>query len=578
MKAENIVRNYAFLSSPSSPNRLLLQKGNSVLLPSFKRITTLNLRHVGKNIYETSTINRDIGYTKTLSAAMISELHNLKFSENIVPLLLQKITDATSFFQHLMWPWLSLILITFLSHFLETSVLMKKLSLNAPLISFFTAALLSNLNLLPPSHNAFDACWNIILPMSLSFACFSIFQSTAISWKRDTKGNLFNVQMETQSKDKRNRNYMKKFGEVFLIGSFGSFIGAFLAFFVSTKLNLFPGTSSVLIAKCCGTICSTYIGGTVNFFQTARVIGLSDDTTILGTMAAADCLIMSLYFSLITSLLKSKQIQDFFYTESRAKEKSKTNFVDLGIDEEIENYSVKKECRNEKNISSLPAEAYVNFKGYRMIMELLLGFFCAKSSSSIESFLGLSGLSALLIVLLSFICSRILIFERLSTKLVPSKYLVTSEEYSMNLLSNQRRKKVNSTFIEETSSNLSSFFYTAFFVGIGSSARLSSFLSMGPSSVILMMITLIIHLTTLFLPSLVNILFRGRHSSWTLSELCISSNANIGGPSTAAAMAGSIPQTKHLVIPASLWGTFGYAIATSIGVFLNSILQKYFCS
>lgn len=124
-------------------------------------------------------------------------------------------------------------------------------------------------------------------------------------------------------------------------------------------------------------------------------------------------------------------------------------------------------------------------------------------------------------------------------------------------------------------SNLSSLFYTSFFVGIGASARLSLFFSMGPSSVFLMMITLIVHLMTLFIPSLVNIYLKGRHSPWTLNELCISSNANIGGPSTAAAMAGSMSKTKYLIIPASLWGTFGYAIATSIGVTLTTVLQKF---
>merc|ERR1712146_157035 len=162
------------------------------------------------------------------------------------------------------------------------------------------------------------------------------------------------------------------------------------------------------------------------------------------------------------------------------------------------------------------------------------------------------------------------------------KYLIHSNHFanmrkSKNNNEQTSIKQENPRHTEESSSQLSSLFYTAFFVGIGSSARLSSFLSMGPSSVFLMIITLFVHLTTLFTPSIVNIFVKGKTSPWTLNELCISSNANIGGPSTAAAMAGSMPQTKYLIIPASIWGTFGYAIATSVGVFLNKILQRYFC-
>ena len=56
-----------------------------------------------------------------------------------------------------------------------------------------------------------------------------------------------------------------------------------------------------------------------------------------------------------------------------------------------------------------------------------------------------------------------------------------------------------------------------------------------------------------------------------LAELIIASNANIGGPTTAAAMASS-KQWNKLVTPAILCGTLGYVIATFIGVALTKLL------
>lgn len=54
--------------------------------------------------------------------------------------------------------------------------------------------------------------------------------------------------------------------------------------------------------------------------------------------------------------------------------------------------------------------------------------------------------------------------------------------------------------------------------------------------------------------------------------LVIASNANMGGPTTTAAMA--VARKWHvLVIPAILCGTLGYAVATFIGVAVGFWLQ-----
>jgi uncharacterized membrane protein len=56
-------------------------------------------------------------------------------------------------------------------------------------------------------------------------------------------------------------------------------------------------------------------------------------------------------------------------------------------------------------------------------------------------------------------------------------------------------------------------------------------------------------------------------------ELYLASNANVGGPTTAAAMA-QAKQWPKLVLPALLVGILGYATATAIALGLGPILLR----
>ena len=53
----------------------------------------------------------------------------------------------------------------------------------------------------------------------------------------------------------------------------------------------------------------------------------------------------------------------------------------------------------------------------------------------------------------------------------------------------------------------------------------------------------------------------------------VASNANIGGPGTAGSFASMIGRPA-LVFPAAVWGTVGYAIASTIGIKVWQILSK----
>jgi uncharacterized membrane protein len=103
-----------------------------------------------------------------------------------------------------------------------------------------------------------------------------------------------------------------------------------------------------------------------------------------------------------------------------------------------------------------------------------------------------------------------------------------------------------------------------FFAAIGASANIGIVLRVGPLLFVFAAVILTIHLLT--------ILAAGRLLKLDLAEIVIASNANMGGPTTAAAMAVA-RRWQTLVIPAILCGTLGYAVATFIGVAVGHWLR-----
>jgi len=103
-----------------------------------------------------------------------------------------------------------------------------------------------------------------------------------------------------------------------------------------------------------------------------------------------------------------------------------------------------------------------------------------------------------------------------------------------------------------------------FFAAIGASANIGVVLRVGP--------ILMVFAATILLVHLVLILLAGKAMGLDLVEIVIASNANMGGPTTAAAMAVA-RRWESLVIPAILCGTLGYATATFIGVAVGRWLR-----
>ena len=112
-------------------------------------------------------------------------------------------------------------------------------------------------------------------------------------------------------------------------------------------------------------------------------------------------------------------------------------------------------------------------------------------------------------------------------------------------------------------SELGTILMMVFFGAIGASANIAVVLRQGPILFIFAAVILLVHLAF--------ILAAGWLLKLDLAEIVIASNANMGGPTTAAAMA-TAKRWKLLVTPAILCGTLGYAIATFIGAALGTWL------
>ncbi len=111
---------------------------------------------------------------------------------------------------------------------------------------------------------------------------------------------------------------------------------------------------------------------------------------------------------------------------------------------------------------------------------------------------------------------------------------------------------------------MGAFLMQIFFAVIGASANVAVVLRVGPLLFAFAALILLIHLVFL--------LGVGRLLRLDLAELVIASNANMGGPTTAAAMAVA-RKWDTLVLPAILCGTLGYAVATFLGVALGHWLR-----
>jgi uncharacterized membrane protein len=303
---------------------------------------------------------------------------------------------------------------------------------------------------------------------------------------------------------------------IFLVGSIGTVMGAIIAFFTLRDYIPFADQIAAIMT-------GSYIGGGVNFAALSARFDVPGET--VSATVVADNLMMALYFLVLIMIP----------TISFFRNKYKTPYMD-----ELE----KNGSSNGNQASSYWERKEISLKD----IALAVG----------TAFVIVAASFKLADVFAAIIPSgeNVNFFLNLASGILGDGYLVLTT-MTMLLVTIFPRYFENITGAQE----IGTYLIYIFFVVIGVPASLPLILQHAPLILILVFIMVVVNM-------LVSFTF-GKLFKFSLEEIILTSNANIGGPTTAAAMAISRGWTK-LVGPILLVGTLGYVIGNYAGVFVGS--------
>lgn len=303
---------------------------------------------------------------------------------------------------------------------------------------------------------------------------------------------------------------------VFLIGSVGTCVGAIVAY---TLLHEYiPEAAGVA-----GMMTGSYIGGGVNFAALATEFDLSGKT--VGAVTVADNLLMALYFFALIMFAG----MTFF----------RKHFTHPHIDEV---------AKNGLGESRTQAAAYWTRKDISL-KDIAINIAYAVTIVFLSTLIS-SGIGGL-------IPTSNTVLQMCNT-FFGSKYIwITTLSMLVATYGEKHVEKMNG------SQEIGTYFIYMFLFVIGVPASIVEIVTNTPALLFLAAIMVIINMIFCFVG--------GKLLKFDLEDCILASNANIGGPTTAAGMAISQGWSK-LVGPVMLVGTFGYVIGTYLGVIIGTLL------
>lgn len=307
---------------------------------------------------------------------------------------------------------------------------------------------------------------------------------------------------------------------IFLLSSIGTMLGAFIAFF--TFKNWIPE-----LDKISGMIGASYIGGGVNF--AAMTAKLEPTKDMVASTIVADNLIMALYFIVLLTIAAMSWFRKRF----------KTPYID-----EVE----KNAGNSDENLAASywqPRNISLKDIAINMGASLLIvaiSFTLADWLKPLRSMVDNLALE----ILVSFITDPYLILTTLT--------------FTVIFLFQKPFQKLNG------SQELGTYMVYLFFVVIGIPASIPMILQNAP--------LLLLFVITIMLINLIVSLLLGKLFKFTLEEILLACNANVGGPTTAAAMAIS-KGWRTLVGPILVIGTVGYVIGNYAGTIIYLVATRF---
>lgn len=303
---------------------------------------------------------------------------------------------------------------------------------------------------------------------------------------------------------------------IFLISSIGTIAGAIIGFILLSKY--IPD-----LAQVSGMMTGSYMGGGVNFVALADAFDIPGE--LVSATVVADNLLMALYFLVLMTM----PAIGFF------RKHYKHPHVD-----KIESLGT-----NEKETSSATYWKGKEISLKDLAFAMATSFIVVAISTEIAS-------------VLSNIIPTSNVFIKMVNVMLGNKYLIITTltmilaTFAPNFFGQIKGAQEIGTVL---------IYY--FFVVIGVPASISLILQNSP--------LLLLFCAIMVLANMVVTFGFGKLLNYNLEELILASNANIGGPTTATAMAISKGWTD-LVAPIMLVGTFGYVIGTYAGLLIGSLL------
>ncbi|MEW9079749.1 DUF819 domain-containing protein [Terrisporobacter glycolicus] len=304
---------------------------------------------------------------------------------------------------------------------------------------------------------------------------------------------------------------------LFLVSAIGTMLGSTLGFLLLNK-------HIPELGQLAGMMTGSYIGGGANFAAMASAFEIPGD--LVSAAVVSDNLLMALYFFVLISI------------PSIAFFRQKFNHPHI---EEIEKVGIKE---GETAASSYWKSKEVSLKD--------IGF-CIGSAFIIVA------LSVSLAEFLASIIPTSNAFLKIINTLLGNQYLIIT---TVTMLC----ATLKSDFFGNLggAQEIGTFLIYLFFVVIGVPASISSIINNSP---LLLVFCLIVVLINMFVTFGAAKLF-----NFNLEEAILASNACIGGPTTAAAMAVSKSWSK-LIAPIMLIGTLGYVIGNYCGIIVGNFLM-----
>ena len=307
---------------------------------------------------------------------------------------------------------------------------------------------------------------------------------------------------------------------IYLFSGIGTVLGGFVAYFALK--NAIPALNDIV-----PMFVGTYTGGSVNFVAMSQQYKVPGAT--VSAALVADNLLMALYFFTLMALPTMAVIKKHY----------KMPLVN----------ALEEQSESDKEANKTMAAKYWGAKEISLkdiAFTVALSFVIVAISDKLATVFGdlFKGEGAV---------------SAIFGGLLGNKYLLMTT-FTM-ILASVFPKQISSI---RGSQEIGTFLIYLFFAVIGAPASIGLILRESPLLLVFALIVVLINLV-------ISLIF-GKLFKFNIEEIIIASNANVGGPTTAAAMAVSKGWTE-LIVPALLVGTLGYVIGNYYGILSGILLH-----